>query len=338
MVIAASKVDFSHILEAIMPILDLPLSAPYIFSARTFAILLFFFSMTSAGSIADTKCGRTREGFVNNSGVNTHYRATGSGPLLLLVHGFPDNADTFSHQVPELAKQYTDVTPSLRGFPPSDVPDNDDAYQLSNVVGDLVALITHFGASKVIIEGHDIGGAAVQLLAFSQPQLVSGLILMDAPILPRLAYLVNFDAEQQTASEYTIHFMQYKVGDDKQVAGKPKYIRNPARRKEIEDYLTASPINGMMAYYKENYPAPPYGQTSPLQDITLPFPSLILWGLEDEYFIPKFLDGIPKIFLNNTRLVTFPKAGHWAFRDEPEKATREIVSRLDELNHVETVE
>jgi pimeloyl-ACP methyl ester carboxylesterase len=161
---------------------------------------------------------------------------------------------------------------------------------------------------------------------------------MNAPILPRLAYLVNFDAEQQKASEYTIHFMQYKVGDDKQVADKTKYIRNPARRKEIEDYLTASPANGMMAYYKENYPAPLYGQTSPLQNITLPFPSLILWGLEDEYFIPKFLDGIPKVFLNNTRLVTFPKTDHWAFRDEPEKATREIVSWLDELNHVVTVE
>ncbi|USW49285.1 Putative alpha/beta hydrolase-1, epoxide hydrolase [Septoria linicola] len=290
-------------------------------------ILTFLLLMASA--IAQS-C-QSQEGFVENDGVRTHFRAQGSGDLLLLVHGFPDNADSFYHQVPELAKHYTVVTPTLRGFPPSDVPADDDAYVLSNVVGDLVALIKHFNARQVILGGHDFGGAAVQLLALSQPDLVAGMILFNAPILPKFTELVNFDAEQQKASEYTIHFQQYQIGDDKEVENKTAFIRNPTRRKEIEEYLTASPINGMMAYYKKNYPAPPYGQTSPLQNASFAVPTLIVWGVEDEYFIPKMVDGIPKIFPGSARLVTFPSAGHWAFQDEPKRVNREMSSWLGEL-------
>ncbi|CZT20076.1 uncharacterized protein RCC_05933 [Ramularia collo-cygni] len=294
-------------------------------------LITLLISMTS---VQAQETQQSWEGFVENEGVHTHYRATGSGPLLLLAHGFPDNADTFYNQIPELAKQYTVVTTTLRGFPPSDVPKDDDAYLLQNVVGDFMALITHFKARKVLIGGHDFGGAAIQLLAFSHPELVSGMILMNAPIIPRLSYLVNFDPEQQKASEYTLHFMKHQIGDDKDVEEKTKFIRDPRRRKEIEEYLTASPMNGMMAYYKKNYPAPPYGQTSPLQNITLPVPTLIIWGVEDEYFIPKFVDGIAGIFPNSTRLVTIPHAGHWAFQDEPKKVNREILSWLGELDYV----
>lgn len=273
------------------------------------------------------------EGFVENEGVCTHYRATGSGPLLFLLHGFPDNSDTFYNHVPELAKQYTVVTPSRRGFPPSGVPDKDEDYQLAKVVSDIVTLIKTPGGRKVLLGGHDFGGAMAQLLAYSMPHMVKGLILMNPPVIPRLQYLVSFDPEQQKASKYTIHLMQYKIGDDKEVAEKAAPIRDPARRKEIEDYLTASPINGMMAYYKENYPAPPYGQTSPLQNLTIPVPTLLIWGVEDTYFIPKFVDGIPGIFPNSTRLVTLPHAGHWAFQDEPKKVNREIMSWLEEQKY-----
>ncbi|PIA89559.1 Epoxide hydrolase 3 [Cercospora beticola] len=296
-----------------------------------FRILAFAILILSIMSATNAQSCQPWEGFVENNGVRTHYRAAGSGPLLLLVHGFPDNSDTFYHQVPELSKHYTVVTPRLRGFPPSDVPDDEDAYALPNVVGDLVTLIMHFNARQVILGGHDFGAAAIQVLALSKPELVSGLLLMNPPILPRFQELINFDPEQQKASEYTIHFQKYQIGDDKEVVDKAKFIRDPARRKEIEEYLTASPINGMMAYYKKNYPAPPYGQTSPLQNASYSVPSLILWGVEDEYFIPKMVDGIPKVFPGGARLVTFPKAGHWVFQDEPRKVNREIASWLDEL-------
>lgn len=84
------------------------------------------------------------EGFVQSDDVRIHFRAAGQGPLLLLVHGFPDNGETYECQMSELSKNYTVVSPSLRGFPPSDVPENADAYDLAKVVGDLGAVIMLF--------------------------------------------------------------------------------------------------------------------------------------------------------------------------------------------------
>ncbi|KAJ5111967.1 hypothetical protein N7532_000012 [Penicillium argentinense] len=246
------------------------------------------------------------EGFGENSGVRTHYRAAGQGPLLLHLHGFPDNGETFKAQMVEFSKKYTVVCPILRGFPPSDVLDDADAYDLSHVVGDMVTIIGHFKAEKAIIGGHDFGGAAIQMLAMMAPDRVAGLILINTPVVPRLYDLVNFDQGQQKMSEYTIKFMEYQPGGEKNEADVVKFIRDPARRQAVQEYMRTSPMHGMFAYYKKNYPGPPYGQKVDTSHMHFQIPTLIIWGVEDEYFSPKFLDQIPQIFLAATRLVTLP--------------------------------
>lgn len=271
------------------------------------------------------------EGFVENNNVRIHYRAAGQGPLFLLLHGFPDNEETFKAQMVEFSKKYTVVCPTLRGFPPSDVPDAVDAYDLSQVVGDMITIIGHFKAEKAIIGGHDFGGAAIQLLAMMAPDRITGLILINTPIVPRFYDLVNFDEGQQKMSEYTIKFMQYQRGDEKNEADIVKFIRDPARRQVIQEYMRTSPMHGMFAYYKKNYPGPPYGQKVDTSHMRFQVPTLIIWGVEDEYFSPKFLDQVPQIFLAATRLVTLPGVGHWPFQEQKEKVNREIWSWLNSL-------
>lgn len=271
------------------------------------------------------------EGFVDNNGVQIHYRTAGQGPLLLLLHGFPDNEKTFKAQMAEFSKKYTVVCPTLRGFPPSDVPDDVDAYDLSHVVGDMVTIIGHFKAEKAIIGGHDFGGAAIQMLAMMAPDRIAGLILINTPIMPRLYDLVNFDEGQQKMSEYTLKFMRYQPGDEKNEAEVVKFIRDPARRQEVQEYMRTSPMHGMFAYYKKNYPGPPYSQKVDTSHMRFQVPTLIIWGVEDEYFSPKFLDQVPQIFLAPTRLVTLPGVGHWPFQEQTEKVNQEIWSWLDGL-------
>lgn len=279
----------------------------------------------------------TKEGFVHSEDVRIHYRAAGQGPLMLLVHGFPDNGDSFRAQVSEMSKNYTVVCPTLRGFPPSDIPDEEEAYDLAKVVGDLVAIIMHFGANlqpgKAFLGGHDFGAAAVQMLALFKPDLVAGLILFNPPIIPRLHELIQFDEEQQKLSEYTIKFIEHRKGDDKPANDTTQFIRNPIRRLEIQEYLRAAPMHGMMALYRRNFPGPPYGQKTDVSYMQFQVPTLIIWGVEDEYFSPKFLDGLPRIFHADARLVTIPKAGHWPFQEEPEKVNREVFSWLTELGN-----
>lgn len=272
------------------------------------------------------------EGFVENNGVRIHFCAAGQGPLMLL-HGFPDNSETFNAQVMEFSKKYTVVCPTLRGFPPSDAPDDVEAYVLSNVVGDMITILSHFESEKAIVGGHDFGGAAIQMLALMGPERIAGLILINTPLLPRLYDLVNFDEGQQRMSEYTIKFMRYQPGDEKNEADVVKFHRDPARREAVLEYMRSAQMHGMFAYYKMNYPGPPYGQKVDIPYMKFQVPTLIIWGLEDEYFSPKFLDQLPQHFVAPTRLVTFPATGHWPFQEKPAKVNREIWSWLKELKY-----
>ncbi|KAI9155725.1 Epoxide hydrolase [Paramyrothecium foliicola] len=268
-------------------------------------------------------------GFVQNEGVRTHFRATGQGPLMVLLHGFPDNSSTWNQQVAEFSKTHTVVCPTLRGYPPSDIPPiTEEAYNLTAVVGDILAILDHFDAPKAIVGGHDFGGAAMQMLAMLYPERVSKLIIINSPIVPRHYDLVNFDEEQQRLSAYTIPYMKYQPGDDKNLDVVVEHIPNETYRREIRDYLSESPMEGMLAYYKYNYPAPPYGVHVDTSAMLYRVPTLIIWGLDDPYFSLKILDQIPRCFKNTVRLVTLPDAAHWPFRDQPDRVNSEIRSWL----------
>ncbi|KAF9770010.1 hypothetical protein IL306_012488 [Fusarium sp. DS 682] len=177
-------------------------------------------------------------------------------------------------------------------------------------MGDKIAILDHFKAQKAIIGGHDFSGAAVQLLALLHPERVESLIIINSPIVPRMYDLVNHDKDQQAMSAYTIQYIQHQPGDDdKNVDFVVRNIRDEAYREEIWQYLNDSPVEGMFAYYKFNYPGPPYGQVVDTSVMLYQVPTLIIWGLDDEYFSLKMLDHIPNHFKETVRLVTLPGAG-----------------------------
>jgi pimeloyl-ACP methyl ester carboxylesterase len=272
-----------------------------------------------------------RDGFIVNGDLQVHYRAYGSGPLIIFLHGFPDNEGTYAAQVLEFARDHLVVTPTLRGYPPSSVPKNREAYGLPVVAEDIRALLDHFNAETAIVAGHDWGGVVAQAFALAYPERVTGVILMNSPVLAPFIALVNSDAEQQELSKYTLAYIEYEDGDDKNVDFVVRNIRDLHWRKTIAEYLRVSPVYGMLNYYKVNYPVPPYGAAPPADDSAFVYHmcTLILWGLEDEYFSIKVLDGLSKWFTQSLRLVTIPRAGHWVHIDQSTIVNREIRSWLD---------
>ncbi|KAF5862031.1 hypothetical protein ETB97_012177 [Aspergillus alliaceus] len=238
----------------------------YKLSSFQWFIISFYYSLNIAGTGTGSQ---PYAGFVENSGIRIHYRAAGQGPLLLLLHGFADNEETFKAQMVDFSKKYTVSCPTLRGLPPSDVLDDVDAYDLSHVVGDMVTIIGHFKAEKAIIGGYDFGGAAIQMLAMMAPDRIAGLILINTPTVPMFYDLVNFDEGQQKMSEYTIKFMEYQPGDEKNEADVVKFIRDPSRRQAVQEYMRTYPMHGTFAYYKKNYPAPPLWEETNWLEIVL---------------------------------------------------------------------
>lgn len=298
------------------------------FSPLRICLLISFLAYSTLAMSVSPYNQEPHSGYVQNGDVRTHFYVSGKGPLMVLLHGFPDNGKTFSRQAAEFSKTHTVVCPTMRGYPPSDVPPVSDVYALTAVVEDILAIFDHFNATKAVVGGHDFGGAAIQLLALLHPERVEGLIIINSPIVPRFHELIQLDKEQQALSAYTIPYFNYKPGDDVDFDYIIRNIRDEKYRQEIRDYLTEGPVDGMFAIYKYNYAGPPYGQVIDTTGMLYQIPTLIIWGLEEEYFSIKMLNKIPENFKNSTRLVTLPGAGHWSFRDQPERVNNEIRSWL----------
>ncbi len=151
--------------------------------------------------------------FFVNDGVRIHYHSYGQGPPLVFVHGHPDNEMTFSYQIDEFSRDYTVLLPTLRGYPPSDVPPNEEAYDGDTMAGDLVALIDHLGFKQAVFAGGDVGGITVQKLAFRYPERVRGLVIFNTPILGTMMHLIHHDKEQQELSKYSLKYLKHNPGD-----------------------------------------------------------------------------------------------------------------------------
>src|SRR5580704_7714637 len=95
------------------------------------------------------------EGFADSGGVKIHYVTQGKGPLVILIHGFPDYWYTWRNQIPALAKHFQVVAIDLRGYNQSDQPKGVENYAFDKLVGDVDAVVQHFEQEKATIIGHD---------------------------------------------------------------------------------------------------------------------------------------------------------------------------------------
>jgi pimeloyl-ACP methyl ester carboxylesterase len=116
--------------------------------------------------------------YVSLGDVQLFYSDEGSGPTVLLVHGFACDSNDWCHQIPALVEQYRVIAVDLRGFGASSAPAS--GYTVPGFAADLAALIAHLGAGPVVAAGHSMGGAVVVALAVEHPALVRAIVPVDA--------------------------------------------------------------------------------------------------------------------------------------------------------------
>ena len=119
--------------------------------------------------------------YADNHGVHIHYASIGEGPLIVMIHGFPDFWYTWRNQMVALARLFQIVALDLRGYNLSDKPPGGEYYSMRHLVGDVQAVIRHLGRDKAIIIGHDWGGAIAWQFAIHFPALTDRLIILNMP-------------------------------------------------------------------------------------------------------------------------------------------------------------
>jgi epoxide hydrolase 4 len=268
------------------------------------------------------------EGYVDSGGVKIHYVAQGKGPLVVLIHGFPDFWYSWREQMPALAEHFHVVAIDQRGYNLSDKPDKVEDYAMPKLVGDVEAVLKHFHQDKAVIVGHDWGGAVAWTFAMMHPDKIDRLVICNLPHPKGLARELANNPDQQKASEYARNFQKPEAA----TMVKPEmlvsvlHIKEPEVRAKYLEAFKRSSMEGMLNYYKANYPRPPYKEDRELPQVKCRV--LMIHGLKDVALLPGALNDNWKWVDNDFTLVTVPNAGHWVQQDAAPFVTNTMVRWL----------
>ncbi|MCQ8194310.1 alpha/beta fold hydrolase [Streptomyces rugosispiralis] len=156
--------------------------------------------------------------FVQAGGLRMHIAEAGSGPLVVLLHGFPETWYSWRHQLLALAAAgYHAVAPDQRGYGRTDQPDAIEDYTILHTVGDVIQLIHVLGEERAVLAGHDWGGAVTWHAALMRPEVICAVVSLSTPFQPHadgphLAAL-RAAAGEDYENYYSAYFQRPGVAD-----------------------------------------------------------------------------------------------------------------------------
>jgi pimeloyl-ACP methyl ester carboxylesterase len=273
------------------------------------------------------------EGFADSDGIRIHYVTRGSGPLVVLIHGIPGFWYDWRNQMPALARHFQVVAIDQRGFNQSDQPEGVENYAIEKLVGDVDAVVKHFGRQQATIVGHDSGGWISWCYAMAHPDKTSRLIILNLPHPRCIERELAGNPRQYEASDYARQIQRLPPGGRNLVVEGANYeltaeLYASGFKGEQPQYVEAlrrTSIEGMLNFYKANYPRPPYKErTYP----PVKCPVLMIHGLDDPWLMPEALNDTWSHVERDLTLVTVPEAGHWVHHDAADIVTKCMVRWL----------
>lgn len=284
-----------------------------------------------------------RERFVVTNGIRLFCRVEGDGPLVVLVHGFPEHSWSWRHQLPALATAgYRAVAVDLPGYGRSDKPDV--RYDEPWVNATLAGAVSALGADQCVIVGHDWGGLLVWPFARRYPELLAGVVGVNTPDLPRMDMPITelLRAAFPDQPPYIVQFQDrgpadWILGRDP-LAFMVAMLRGPAtKRVEVfsddvverltEPLRTRGAITPPLEYYRNLDRNWEVAADLPLE-VTVP--ALMISAADDPVLTPAMADGMEDR-VRNLEKVLIEDCGHWTQQEQPEATNRALIGWLDRL-------
>jgi pimeloyl-ACP methyl ester carboxylesterase len=273
------------------------------------------------------------------NGIRLHYVIAGAGPLLLLLHGFPEFWYSWRHQIPLLAQHYTVVALDLRGYNESEKPRRVKDYRLSILIDDITGLIESLGEKQAIVAGHDWGGAVAWGVAIARPETIQKLIILNMPH-PRLLVQHLLTNPRQRARSWYVFFFQLPLLPELALrannfqAVQAMFLRtsiNPATfdQEVLRQYRNAlakpGALTAALNYYRA---AGRYGLLSQIDSASVvQHPTLVIWGKQDVALGAELNDGLER-YVPNLTLRYVPNASHWVQQEHPALVSRYMLEFL----------
>ncbi len=287
---------------------------------------------------------------VHLNSIDVHITEQGEGPLVLLLHGFPETSYSWRHQIGSLAAAgYHVVAPDQRGYGTTDRPDGIDQYSIFHLVGDVVALIRELGADQAFVVGHDWGSIVAWRTALLRPDVVRGVVGISVPPVPRGPLPPLTVTRQRFGADfYQNRFQEPGVAEAELAKDIASTVRgsfagngipDPARLPSwltkqdlavLVDQFTASGFTGALNWYRNldrNW-----ALTAAWQDAPITPPSLYICGENDiaRTFYP--MDDDAKTIVPGLRgIVEVPDCGHWTPQERPDIVNEALLDFLTNL-------
>jgi pimeloyl-ACP methyl ester carboxylesterase len=253
-----------------------------------------------------------RDGFAELGTVRLHYVEAGEGPLVLLLHGFPDFWYGWREQIAPLAAAgFHVVAPDLRGYNLSSKPRGRAAYSLDKLALDVAELIEERGAAKAHVAGHDWGGATAWATAMYHPERVDRLAILNAPH-PRRFKQAVLRPRQALRSWYMgafqLPWLPERLG--------PKIFPQRDDPRYREAWAQPGALTAMLNYYRA---LDPRTRIEPVLA-----PTRVIWGKNDTFLELSTADPPREDVPNFERLVVLDTS-HWVQLEAPEEVSRLLV-------------
>lgn len=266
-------------------------------------------------------------GVARSGDVDIHYVVRGEGPLVVLIHGFPDYWYTWRAQMPALSRTHRVVAIDQRGYNRSGQPEGVEAYAMANLVADVRAVIAHLGAESATIVGHDWGGMVAWRFAMTHPEATEGLVVLNLPHPNGLLRELANNPRQRENSAYARFFQSEEAARTVTPEALVGWVKDPADKARHLAAMRRSSMEGMLAYYKANYPREPYAAPED------PGPAvrcrvLLIHGLRDKALLAGALNDTWTWVEKDLTLVTIPEADHFVQHDAAGLVTRSIADWL----------
>ena len=261
--------------------------------------------------------------------VKLHAVEAGRGPLVVLLHGFPEFWWSWRLQIPALAAAgFHVVAPDLRGYNLSDRPPNVADYGLEHLAADVAGVIRAMGETKAHVVGHDWGGAVAWAFAMAYPEMLDRLAILNVPHPVRMEGALLSSPRQIAKSWYMFFFQLPRLPErflrSNDYANLRRSLRSGRGRdvpeSEIQPYVDAARraegLRGGIDYYRAAIRAVVSRTLPPPRVIDAPV--LVIWGQKDT-FLGQELAEPPARWVKNARVEYLPNASHWVQLDEPER-------------------
>lgn len=292
---------------------------------------------------------------IETNGIGLHVAEAGSGPAVVLCHGFPELAYSWRHQIPVLAEAgYRVLAPDMRGFGRSSRPAEIDAYDLDTIAADLVGLLDAVGEDEAVFVGHDFGGPAVWHTAQAHPERVRAVAGLSVPHVARAPvpplsimrhklgadfYIVWFQqpgpAEEHLARDVRRTICATEVWSDEWAgrgdgaAPRPRWLSEEDLDFYVESFERTG-FAGGLNYYRNidrNWEA-----AERFGDGRIEQPALFLVGERDAVraFMPS--DDVGSRLTDLRAHIVVEGAGHWIQQERPEEVNAALLEFLAGLD------